>query len=181
MADYLSTNTARLKVLQSGPRGQHHMQFRAATGIDQAAAITEVRSILTTMLPFLLDGASFISAEWAAEGSDIFLPAAWGSPLAPSSGIGLSGNDEYGRYVRFDGKSSTAARVSFTLFNVSRSSGTANNRLTGTEEGTVTNVVAALNGAAGVLCAIDQNTFFMKAYANTGLNDAVAKRSRIFA
>jgi len=181
MADYLATNTPRLKVLQSGPRGTHHMLFRAIPASDVAAVVTEVRSIVTLMNGLCLDGTSWASAEWAAEGSEVFLPVSWGAAITAASGAAASAVDEYGRYVRFEGKSTTGARVSWALFNVLNTTGTANNRLTGAENAAVNNIVAGLNGSTSILCAIDQNPFFMKTYGNTGINDAVAKRSRIFA
>jgi len=181
MADYLATNTARLKVLQQGGRGQHHILFRAAPMAAQAGVIAEARSLCTLFGAFCFNGTLFASAEWAASGSDVFLPVDWGAPIEISSAAGVSNADEYGRYVRFEAKSTGGSRCSWTVFNVIPQTGTANNRLIASENANVADTVAGLNAASGVLCAIDQLPFFAKSYANTGINDAVKKRSRAFA
>jgi hypothetical protein len=55
---------------------------------------------------------------------------------------------------------------------------TANNRLTPAENAWVAPLIAALNANTPPLCAIDQLPFVLQNYANTGINDKVAKKSR---
>lgn len=178
MADYTASNTKRLKVLQTGPRGSHHMIFRFPEVQSEATMISQARAACTAMVVYCLQLTSFESAEVAHEGSDVFLPVDWGAPInsaAPSPATNL---DEYGRYVNFVGRSTAGSRVAFYLFNVGRDTGTANNRMTAAESAQVPVVLATLAGSGINIVAIDQNPFVMKSYANTGINGQVAKKSR---
>lgn len=181
MADYAASNTPRLKVLQTGPRGTHHMVFRFGVATSTANMISQARTVTLAMLALCLNGTTWESAELAAEGSEVFLPVAWGAAQVASGGDSVAVGDEYGRYVNFVGRSTAGSRVAFYVFNVTRNSGTANNRLTAAEAAAVPDVIAALSAGGTNFAAIDQNPFVMKAYANTGINDAVAKKSRALA
>lgn len=181
MADYVASNTPRLKVLQTGPRGTHHMIFRFGLATSVVNMVDQARSVVTAMAGMCLDTTSFVSAELAEEGSEVFLPVTWGSAISATSGGAADNGDEYGRYVNFVGRSTGGSRCAFYLFNVFRNTGTPNNRLTNAENANVGNVLTAIATDAINLCAIDQNPVIMKAYANTGINDAVAKKSRSLA
>lgn len=178
MADYLSTNTARLRVTQTGPRGTHKMVFRAAPESSKALVIGSARTIVTAMQGFLLSTTAFSSAEWAEYGSDVFLPADWGAPIVTTAPNAASNTTPYGIYLNFPGRSAAGSRVAFYLFNIFEAFQTTNNRLTPAEQPAVTGVCDALDGASGILCGIDQTSFIMKRYANSGINDRVAKKSR---
>jgi hypothetical protein len=178
MADYVSSNTDRYRLLQTGPRGSHFMQFRVVPGTTEIGAITAITPIIEAMIPFMLDGSSWASCEKALEGSDVFLPVPW-TPINATAGPNpLSNLQIYGAYINFVGRSTGGSRVAFYLFNVHMAYMTANNRLTGAENANVTAVLDAFAANSGDLAAIDQNTYVMKAYANTGINDKVAKKSR---
>jgi hypothetical protein len=154
-------------------------RFEPATSVENM--ISQARTVIGEMKGLTLETTSFESAELAAEGSEVFLPVAWGAPIVSNSATGVTANDEYGRYVNFVGRSTAGSRVAFYLFNVYRNTGTANNRLTIAENSIVGTVIATLAGAGINICAIDQNLFVMKSYANTGINDAVAKKARALA
>lgn len=181
MADYLATNTPRLKVLYTGPRGTHHMIFRFAPATSIANMVSQTRTIIGELKGFTLETTSFESAEHAAEGSEVFLPVDWGAAILSNSATAVTANDEYGRYVNFVGRSTGGSRVAFYLFNVYRNTGTANNRLTNAENAAVGPALATFAGSGINLVAIDQNPVVMKSYCNTGINDAVAKKSRALA
>jgi hypothetical protein len=178
MADFLQTNTPRLRVTQTGARGSHKLTFRYPPAGVLADAIAAARSIVTLMLAFNLSGTSYESAEWAAEGSDVFLPATWGSPITGGAQPAATNAVPYGLYLNFLGRTSAGSRVAWYVFNTHPNSQSANNRLTPAESSDVTDLIAAFTTSATVLCGIDQNTFVMKAYANTGINDRIAKKSR---
>lgn len=181
MADYLATNTQRYKVLYTGPRGTHHMIFRFPTGTSLANMTSQVRTVLGEMKGLTLEGTQFESAELAPEGSEVFLPVDFGAVIVSNSATGVTAQDEYGRYVNFVGRSTGGSRVAFYLFNVHKGTASANNRLTAAENAVVGTVIPTLAGSGINICAIDQNPFVMKSYANTGINDAVAKKSRSLA
>lgn len=181
MADYVASNTKRLKVLQTGPRGTHHMIFRFPQVQSDATMISQARTVTLAMLDLCLDGTSFESAEVASEGSEVFTPIAWGAVQTAATGNGVTSQDEYGRYVNFVGRSTAGSRVAFYLFNAHKQTASANNRLTAAENAAVASVTAALAATGTNFIAIDQNPFVMKSYANTGINDAVAKKSRSLA
>lgn len=181
MADYIASNTKRLKVLQTGPRGTHHTIFRFPEVQSEATMITQARAVCTAFRMLCLDGTSYESAEVAHEGSEVFVPVAWGAAIVAAAGIPVTLNDEYGRYVNFVGRSTGGSRVAFYLFNAQDNTRSANNRLTSAENAQVGNIIAALTAGGNNFVAIDQNPFFMKSYANTGINDAVAKKSRSLA
>lgn len=178
MADYLPTNTARIRVTQTGPRGTHKMVFRVDPASTIALAMDEARSILTLMLPYMLAGSTWESAEVAAEGSDVFLPATF-APITGAAGETAANATPYGLYLNFVGRTTAGSRVAFYLFNVGPALMTANNRLTPAEHSlTLPPLLAAFNGATGILAGIDQNSFVMKGYANSGIHDRVARKSR---
>lgn len=181
MSDYASSNTRRLKVLQTGPRGTHHMVFRFPQATSLANMITQARAVCSSLVGICLDGTSWESAENANEGSEVFTPVAWGLPITVATGAGVTANDEYGRYVNFVGRSLAGSRVAWYVFNVTRATGTANNRLTNAENANISTILSAFAGEGINFVAIDQNAFVMKSYANTGINDAVAKKSRSLA
>lgn len=178
MADYLETNTARIRVTQTGPRGTHKMIFRVDPASTLALARDEAHAICDALTTFMLSGTAWASAEQAAEGSDVFLPIDWTPILHPAGAEAASNAHEYGAYLNFVGRSAGGSRVAWYLFNITNACKTANNRLTAAEYPTLTGVLDAFNGATGILCGIDQNPFIMKAYANSGINDRVAKKSR---
>lgn len=181
MADYAASNTPRLKVLQTGPRGTHHMVFRFGLATSEANMISQSRAVCTIMANLMIMGSAWESAELAAEGSEVFLPIAWGASIPATSAESVSPQDEYGRYVNFVGRSTAGSRVAYYLFNVHRYTGTSNNRLTNAENAQVGNILSSIATDGINLVAIDQNPFVMKAYANTGINDAVAKKARSLA
>lgn len=181
MADYVASNTPRLKVTQTGPRGTHKMTFRVVPGTSVADAISAVQPVIEAMFPILLNGVTWASAEYAAEGSDVFLPTTF-API-PQGGAteNVDNSYPYGQYVNFIGRSTGGSRVAFYLFNVTKATMTANNRLTAAEAASLTNILTVFAANADVLCGIDQNPFVLKAYANTGINDDVAKKARALA
>lgn len=180
MADYLSTNTPRIKVLQTGPRGTHHMMFRYFPTVDLATAVTEVHSICTILNGMCWSGTAMPTAEAAVEGSDVFLPIDW-TAITVASSNDVNNVHPYGEYANFMGRTLAGSRVAFYLFNVIFSARTANNRCTAAEWSPIGDVIAALNASSAILCGIDQQPFVMKGYANTGINKDVAKKSRAFA
>ncbi len=181
MADYLSTNTPRLRVTQTGPRGTHKMTFRVASGSDSAAALTAVTPILELMFPLMLNHTAWASAEFAAEGSDVFLPVAFTPLAAPENTENVDNSYPYGQYVNFVGRTGSGSRVAYYLFNVTRATMTANNRLTTAEHASLAALLAAFAANVPPLVGIDQNGYVLKAYANTGINDQVAKKARSLA
>lgn len=178
MADYLSTNTPRLRFTQTGPRGTHKMQFRVVPGTTPTAALTAATPVIESLIAFTISNVYWAAAEWASEGSDVFLPIDF-SPLGHADAAeNVSNQHEYGRYINFVGRSASGSRVAFYLFNVLNATMSANNRLTQAENVYVAPTIAAFAANSTVLCAIDQQPFVLKAYANTGINDQVAKKSR---
>ena len=178
MADYLSTNTPRLKMTQSGPRGTHHMTFRVGSAIEPPAALTAVTPIIQLMLPFMMSGTAWSAAEWAAQGSDVFLPITFTPIIHPDNTEYVTNLHEYGAYINFVGRSTGGSRVAFYLFNITLGCKTANNRLTAAEHAGISPLLAAFAANAATLAGIDQNPFVLKAYANSGVNGKVAKKSR---
>ena len=182
MADYVANNTRRLRVEYTGPRGTHHMIFRNSGLLSsEAGLIASARDIATLMVGFQLDGTSWVSAEAAAEGSDIFLPVAWGAAITSSSGVAANNATQWGAYLNFVGRSSAGSRVTFYMFNVQQVFMTANNRLTVAEQASLQTLIDAINSATSELTAIDRQFFTLKNYANTGINDHVGKKARVSA
>lgn len=181
MADYLSTNTARLRVTQTGPRGTHRMQFRFMDVTPDADMVGEARLICAALKALVFIDTAWISAEKAVEGSDVFLPVDWGGAINSTGVVSESNIEPYGTYLNFLGRTSAGSRVAYYLYNVPAIYLTKNNRLTPAEEANVGAVITAFNAAPPVMVGIDQNGFVMKAYANSGINDQVAKKSRSLA
>jgi len=178
MADYMSWNTPRLKMTQTGPRGTHKMTFRLAPGLSYIDGLAAVTPVIESMLALMLSDTAWAAAEFAAQGSDTFLPVPF-TPIPHVSGVEAASNaHEYGRYVNFIGRSAGGSRVAFYLFNVINATQSANNRLTAVENAALTDIFAAFAANSDVIVGIDRNVFTLKPYANTGINDDVAKKSR---
>jgi hypothetical protein len=179
MADYVASNTRRLRVTYSGPRGQHVMLFRNAGLLSTLAGlIAGARAVVTEMALMQVSGTSWISAEYADEGSDIFLPATWGAAINAPGTFTADNTNAFGSYAQFTGKSTSGSRASFYIFNVATGYLTANNRLTPTELAQVTAICDAIEDSANGLCAIDKGSIVCKRYANTRINAHVARISR---
>lgn len=181
MADYVASNTKRLKVLYTGPRGSHHMVFRFPEVQSEVTMIGQARAVCASFGAFTLEGTQFESAEVAHEGSEVFLPVTWGAPVPSTSATGVTAQDEYGRYLNIIGRTTGGSRVAFYLFNAHKGIATANNRLTSAENPNLTTIFDAFTTEGINMVGIDQNPFVLKSYANTGINDAVAKKSRALA
>jgi hypothetical protein len=177
MADFLSSNTRRLRVLYTGPRGSHVMLFRnSGDASTMAALITAARAAATAFIGLQWTTTSWISAEGAEQDSDIFLPVVWGAAITAGGAANPTNADPFGFYGQFVGRSTAGSRVSWYLYNVNTSISSANNRFTPAESAVVSTITAAL--VANTLCAIDRNPFVMKQYANTGYNDHLVRVSR---
>ena len=178
MADYLATNTPRLRMTQSGPRGTHKMGFRVVPGTTAADALAAATPIIEAMLLYMLGGSAWTAAEFAPEGSDVFLPVDF-TPIAASTGDRPATNQTpYGVYMNFIARSAGGSRCAWYLFNVPVEVISANNRSTLGEYGVISAVISAFQANSLPLCGIDQTAFTMKQYANTGINDKVARKSR---
>jgi hypothetical protein len=154
------------------------MGFRGAPGVTSAALLTAAMPILEGMLVYTLIGTSWVECEFASEGSDVFYPVAFSPLVAPSTSFEANNNTPYGLYLNFVGRTSGGSRVTWYLFNVAQAFMTANNRLTPGESVQLAPLLATFNANSPVLTGIDQTNFTMKGYANSGINDKVAKKSR---
>jgi hypothetical protein len=179
MADYVANNTRRLKVHYTGPRGSHTMLFRN-TGLlsTMASLIASARAVIGEFVHLQVNGYSWGEAEGADEGSDIFLPVVWGSPILSGGGLDADNLTPYGAYAQFVGRSTVGSRASFYLLGITTPNITANNRLVASEDSFLTAAIAALNSSTSNLCAIDKGGFVLKNYCNTGINKHLARVAR---
>jgi hypothetical protein len=161
----------------SGPRGTHMMLFRNAGLLGtMASLIASARAVATAMIGLQWAGTSWVSAEGADAGSDVFLPVTWGAAITAGGAAIPTNFDAYGFYVQIVARSTGGSRVGWYIYNCNTTLSSANNRLIPIEAPQLTTILAAM--IAGDLTAIDGNSFVCKPYANTGFNDHLVRVSR---
>jgi predicted amino acid dehydrogenase len=113
MAPLPVNSTARLWVKKSGISGEHETMFRFIAGTTQSEAVTGVHIICEEMASFLWEDDAFISARWAADGSNLSFPVAW--DVIPGENPGTPDEAQYPGFVSWVGRGADGREVRWTL------------------------------------------------------------------
>lgn len=174
---FADNNTARYWVTYTSAGKQHDLLFRGTETATIGTMNGPVSSICTAMRPLMrtLDG--FLSARFAAKGSNFSTPVAWTPIFGTGSNTGGDGDPE-SFFLDFVGRDYTfGAHARWSLFTASADAPRpATNRVNGADNAKVQAVITALTTqannptTASRICTISQGQPVIYPYANTGFN-----------
>lgn len=179
MADFAPNFTARYRVRYSVLGHTHTMQWRIARGAGVAglnAMILKVAAFLNAMTVSRYTDWTVLGATYAAEDSDIFLPA--GAPTV-SAGTATIPTDPLSESILstgFVGRSVLGQKARVFVYGVATGPEIAaasvdNFRLTAAESTEINNAVVVLNNGSPNVVASDDANVSWYSYANTKYND----------
>lgn len=180
MADFAANYTPRYRVNYRVGGNDHSFIWRVPRGLTRSD-VPDYRDHATAFLNALtvLRFASWtvLSAEWAEQDTDIFLPTAAPAPdVGASTEIGASVAKFITQY-RFESRSvgPAGARGSFSIFGLSLDINDAINsnfRIFGIENATISLALGVLTEVSGpTLVCVDAAFALWRPYVNTKIND----------
>lgn len=185
MADYAPNYTPRYRVRYTANSRSHSLLFRLFRGQDATAVPAlagKVATWLGTMTTIRYTDWTVLGAEFAAQDSDVFLPAAAPSPAAGT--VTIAGLPKYAGivHISFPARSDIGGRGVLYLYGVSfGAAGILTEyedfRLTGVESTEIGSAVSALNAAPELACN-DGAAANWYNYVNVKYNDHWLKRLR---
>lgn len=177
MPDFAPNFTPRYKVNYTVHGKGHSFQVRVARGTtDPTGVATKMGSFLAAMEGLLLASWTAVSASFALEDTDIFLPAPVPTGFTPaSSESGLTTNVD-AIALSFVGRSANGGRGMLFLygtgFGLNVTTATyADYRITAAESTAISDAVSALDELSPALVANDNGVVNWYGYANIKAND----------
>ena len=145
-------------------------------GDGSIAGVTDLFEAVMTELTDSFTFNEVTAVQTAGDGSDIFLDVPGSTLVGFTWGSDPATDENNAVQLRFQGRSGSGRRVSFSVFGYVGS--TSNYRLTAAEDAHVAAAVALLQAGDGSFCAIDGNIPTWKNYANVKANDHWVKEAR---
>jgi len=180
MPDYAPNFTPRYRVRYRANGATHTQTWRFTADADLAGAIADVQDYYTAIQGDLDDQFTVLSGSWAAQDSDIFLPA---DPVVVAGGQDLTGGPPSLKAIQLDfvGRTSGGLRMiiyqyGYGLLNPGLGFGD-DFRITAAENLVIDAAISALNGA-GFLCGNDDLAGVWYPYANLKYNDYWMRKVR---
>lgn len=181
MADFAPNYTARYRLRYSTMGKRHAMTFRKHPGGGSLDLfIAGVDAFLTTLLPKLNADWTLLSADYAGENSDVFLPAdmptlATGGTTTPATGYRPG-------FISFVGRGALGSPTRLFIYGTAYlpvvSSGAAGDwRITSAEDSVIANAVGDLNTIPDH-AAIDRSVPTWYPYVNCGYNGYYQRKMR---
>lgn len=167
MAPLPPDSTARVKIFYNTCGKNHTAQIRFTEPNTTDDVVTAFNDFITA-----IGGAfyhtSFIDAQVAVSGSNVFNPVAGGWPVTWGGEAGPL--DASADYLDFVGRSLDGRRVRLSLFGAAQTVVDQKFRSLSTDSEAVDAAVEVLNGAEGVFLSINGFQPIWKSYANLGNN-----------
>lgn len=186
MADYAPNFTARFKLGYHGAGRNHSMTWRLTGDGGPASAdalLVILQDFLTAMEPDMFDDWTVTSAARCAINTDIFLP--YVAPTVAPAGAVFDASvprKVTAASISFVGRTTGGLRAVFFFYgcDLVRDGTTSNNdlRIYASEEVTIANALAVLEGAGAVLRGNDGNPIVWYPYVNVKTNDYWGGRVR---
>lgn len=185
MADYATTYTKRYRVHYFAAGYNHTVQLRGDRSVGFGTFMTEasllVGSIFSAVAGILADDFEFISAEYAAEDSPVFIPLDPPTAVTGTKAIALYRPVNKIMSTTFSGKTTNGTKARISLFGLwwdLATSGDAEDFVvTALEDTGVEDIVGLLNGASEIT-AIDSVSASWYRRATIKPNDAWIRRVR---
>jgi len=186
MADFAPNFTARYKLRYSSLNLVHTMQWRIARGSGATGLsnmILKVAAFLNNVVSLRFTDWTALSATYAAEDSDIFLPAGIGAISAGVAVIPLFPLSESIVSTGFVGRSLLGQKARVFVYGMQTSpilaeATTDNFRLTNAEQAAIAAAVGTLNSSSPSVVGSDNAVVTWYPYANVKFNDYWLRRIR---
>lgn len=185
MADFVANSTKRLRVRYRANGRNHSMTFRwQVSNIegDVTDMVDKVSAFVDALSPMLTNDWKYNSMEWAAAGSDVFLPVAL--PAQPTGAQpSLAGTADAILSLGFVGRGALGGKArlfiyGYGLFVEGGGSVLRDFRIQPGERAEVTSAIAILNDLAPEQVATDGSVVQWYPYANVKFNDYWMARVR---
>jgi hypothetical protein len=185
MPDYAPTYTPRLRVKYRAAGVEHTMLLRAARGASMATTISQRESIFhgifNAVASLLADDFTFITEDWAATDSDVFIPT--GSlPAAVTGALATTTwtPEQKVTATTLSGKGTDGVKIHVAMYGLywdrnDKTAPAANGLVTPGESTPVDNAIAAISGATTTISGTVA-TFYNQATIKT--NDRLLKLVR---
>jgi len=179
LPDFASNFTARYRLRYSSLGHQHSMLWRIERGTGTtglAVTVAKVRDVLNTLTAARFTDWSEVSAEYAPEDSDIFLPASLPGADAGTVTVPTNPISQSVLAISFVGRSSAGQKARMFLYGVSFGPEVAaasedDFRTTVSENGAVAAAIAELNSGGPTIVASDNQNVTWYSYINSKYND----------
>jgi hypothetical protein len=184
MPDFAPNFTPRYRVRYRSVGRTHRMQFRMERGeTDPTAMAGKVGAFLAAIAGNLFTDWTVLSADFAAEDTDIFLPAV--TPDPPTGIASMTGVQAQAGVcsLSFPGRSINGLRAILYVYGTNffptiTETVTTDFRVLASEDAQISDGVAALNELSPVIVGNDGTTAIFYAYANVKLNDHWVRKAR---
>jgi len=175
----VNPNTAsRIKLHYTAPTFNHDMLFHGLLGVSQSDLKAAVSGIATLMAKKMYTGMSFDTAQYAAEGSNLFNPLTW-TPVNASSGISYTAaTNPSSNFLQWGGRSpSSGVRVKLYLLQCIP---LVNNhmRLSAGDDSDLDDIIDGLQAADTFIGNVAGEAVVWKTYTNAGQNDYITHKAR---
>ena len=153
------------------------MLFRGISGSSQGAIVSAARSVITAMVDMQYDGTSWGSAEFAAQGSNVFLPVAGWTPIVSTSGVDPGTNNGVAKFLEFGMRDTFGIRAKWYLYETPVQE-ELDYRVDGGVSTEVDAIITAFQTTAVYIGTITGVHGTMYTYANIGENDYWVHKAR---
>jgi len=177
MADFAPNFTPRLKLEYSCQSSRHVMTWRLPISTTRGAVgpyVSKMGAFLETLADKLFNDWAVVSTNFAAGGSDVFLPVA--DVTQPTASAVITGRQpgDKANAIQFVGRGENGARASFWVFGSFYRQDTASvtdYRIHNAEDAAISAATGILNETPPTLVAIDDSDVTWYPYANFKSND----------
>ncbi len=186
MADFAPNATARYRIKYTVLGLTHTQQWRIARGAGPAglsAMILKVAAFYGAIQSLLYTGFAFLSATYAPEDSDVFLPAALPTPPTASLALPAQPKSQAILATSFVGRSNLGQKARLFLYGLAigpEDSATTGDdfRTKGSESTPVNNAIVVLNNGSPNIVASDNAIVAWYTYTNQKYNDFWVRSTR---
>lgn len=178
MADFAPSWTARLRMTYEVGGLRHRLVVRAQRPLATTATAMagKLITVLNELSPVMFDDFNILGYEFAAQDSDVFLPATGFTGLIGGATTGLRSVLQNVSQTRFEGVSAGGSRTALVLYGLvytPGASGIASNfRIATTEDANIAAAIVALNEVAPGYAGADGSLAVWRPYVNVKPNDA---------
>lgn len=184
MPDFAPNFTPRYRVRYRSIGRTHRMQFRLERGVtDPSTMAAKVGDFLSALEANLFTDWTVLSADFALEDTDIFLPAV--APTNPAGAVSISGIQAQAGVcsISFPGRTINGLRAIVYVYGTNffpaiTETITTDFRVLALEDVQISDAVSALNELSPVIVGNDATAAVFYPYANVKLNDHWVRKAR---
>lgn len=156
--------------------GEHTVLFRYLSGTDQAAAILDLRAVISALLPRMFNTTQFLGLRFSATGSNVSNPLPFAGLVG---GLPVGGPVQEGpKFISFIGRSATGRRSRLFFYGTDYFPA-ADYRILVPNDAALTDAFNILSTPGTSRCAPDGSTpVIWKSYVNVGYNSYIERRQR---